>query len=316
MAKSFAITTTATQLLRADAKGHAQAIFTVTNTTARPVRGLAKPKPLGDTKREWLSLEGEAERDFAAGATHQFTVNFDSPIPEASAVTVIGSTAPPAIGAPVTTAAPPRKYSFRLDVESAQNPDEDFVEGPVVTVEVAAKTVVPAKKFPVWIVFVVLGVLLLVGGVVLFFVIRNRGTKEEVVTGPSPTPTAETSPTPETPASPTPVSPIFQVTETTLKGSALRQGAPCRTTVNFVGSISVNASGTVTYTFVRSNGTIDPNRTLTFDAAGKKTVNAEWRFRGLAIPFHLATPFRGWMKILILSPNRMESRVANFICQN
>ncbi len=42
MAKSFAITTTATQLLRADAKGHAQAIFTVTNTTARPVRGLAR----------------------------------------------------------------------------------------------------------------------------------------------------------------------------------------------------------------------------------------------------------------------------------
>ena len=39
MARSFTITTTATDTLKADDKGHAQAVFTVTNATARPVRG-------------------------------------------------------------------------------------------------------------------------------------------------------------------------------------------------------------------------------------------------------------------------------------
>jgi len=78
MAKSFAITTTATDALKADAKGHAEAVFTVTNATARPVRGMARAKPLGDTKREWLSIAGETERDFGGGATEQFTVKFDA----------------------------------------------------------------------------------------------------------------------------------------------------------------------------------------------------------------------------------------------
>ncbi len=73
MAKSFTITTTATDTLKADAKGHAEAVFTVTNATARPVRGMARAKPLGDTKREWLSIAGETERDFGGGATEQFT---------------------------------------------------------------------------------------------------------------------------------------------------------------------------------------------------------------------------------------------------
>ena len=142
-------TTTATETLRADAKGHVEAVFTVTNTSARPSRGLAKVRPLGDTKQEWLRLQGDAERDFASGATQQFTVSFDGP---ASVV---------------------RKCPFRLDVASALNPDEDFTEGPIVTVEMVARTVPTKKKFPLWIIFVVLGVVLLIGGVVLWLVLRN-----------------------------------------------------------------------------------------------------------------------------------------------
>ncbi len=215
-------------------------------------------------------------------------------------------------GAPATTAAPPRKYSFRLDVESAQNPDEDFVEGPVVTVEVAAKTVAPAKKFPVWIIFAILGAVVLIGSVVLFFALRHRGNGNENQAEGSPTP--ETSPTAEispVPPSPSPVAPAFQVTGAMLSVSPTDQPLPCITTFNFAGTISVNAPGTVTYKFVRSNGQICPDQTLTFNDASTQNVNAQWTFR---LHQTQPNPIQGWLKILITSPNRIESPPAFFRC--
>jgi len=163
MAKSFTITTTATDTLKADAQGHAEAVFTVTNATARPVRGMARVKSLGNTERAWLSIAGETERDFGGGATEQFTLNFDA----------AGTTQPaPATPSTSPTAASPAlpagKYSFRLDIASALNPDEDFAEGPTVTVEVAgaAVPVAPKKGFPKWIIPVIAVVVLLIGGVI------------------------------------------------------------------------------------------------------------------------------------------------------
>jgi hypothetical protein len=178
MAKSFTITTTATDTLKADAKGHAEAVFTVTNATSRPVRGMARAKALGDSKKEWLSIGGESERDFGGGATEQFTVNFDA------------------------TGALAGKYPFRLDVATALNPDEDFTEGPTVTVEVAAAAAPPPPKkpFPKWIIFVIIGVVVLVIVVVVLVALRGKGKGQNGET-PTPTPTEVTaSPTPrETP---------------------------------------------------------------------------------------------------------------------
>src|SRR5687768_5016260 len=114
MTKSFTITTSATETLKPDVKGRAQAVFTVKNVSRDPVRGLASPKELGDTKREWLSIDGDSEHDFGGGTTQQFTVNFDA------------------------AAAPAGKYPFRLDVVSSYNPDEVYTEGPPVTLEVPA----------------------------------------------------------------------------------------------------------------------------------------------------------------------------------
>ncbi len=155
MAKSFAVTTTATDTLKGDAKGHAEALFTVTNTTPRPIRGIVKAKALGDTKQEWLSIAGDTERDFAAGATQQFTVGFDA----------AGAAQPPPAtpsAARAGSSAPAGKYPFRLDVASARNKDEDFTEGPTVNVEVAAAATPAKKSFPLWIIFVILGVVLLI----------------------------------------------------------------------------------------------------------------------------------------------------------
>jgi hypothetical protein len=185
MAKSFTITTTATDIVKASPAGHAEAVFTVTNNTARPVRGLARVTTLGDTKKEWLSISGESERDFAGGATEQFKVNFDA----------------------TGGAVPAGKYPFRLDISSAQNTDEDFTDGPTVTVEVAAAPPPPppSKPFPIWIIFVIIAVVLVIGGVILVVVLKSRGS-EEVAATPTPTPveTPTTTPTAAPTATPVP----------------------------------------------------------------------------------------------------------------
>lgn len=158
MPKSFTITTTATENLTADAKGHGQALFTVTNATQRPVRGMARPKGLGETKREWLSIAGYSDRDFGGGATEQFTVNFDAPGAAAG------------------------KYPFRLDVASMSNPDEDFTEGPTITLEVAAAAKPVPKPSRLWLWLVIVGIVLVVGGVVTFLLWRRSSSpKPEAV---------------------------------------------------------------------------------------------------------------------------------------
>ncbi len=78
MANIFAITTSAVDI-KADAEGKASAVFTVTNTTGKPIRGIVKARAMGNTQQEWLDTEGELERDFGANGTQQFTVNFRKP---------------------------------------------------------------------------------------------------------------------------------------------------------------------------------------------------------------------------------------------
>ncbi len=154
MANIFAITTVADDI-KADKEGKASAVFTVTNNSNKPVRGIAKAKALGNTQQDWLNVDGETERDFSASGTQQYTVNFRKPV---------------AAGQPV------EKFSFRLDVSSAINPDEQFTEGPAIHVEVTPPIQPPPKKpFPWWIILVAAGILLLVIGAVLFFAFCGRG---------------------------------------------------------------------------------------------------------------------------------------------
>jgi serine/threonine protein kinase len=127
--KTFTIMTSSDRL-KTDNKGHAEAAFIVTNTRTRPVRCVAMATALDSTKREWLKIIGEAERDFAAGDTQQYVVMVDLP------------TAP---------ATPTDKYGFRLNVASVTNPDEDFAIGPIIRVTVPGPQPVPKNAFPKWI---------------------------------------------------------------------------------------------------------------------------------------------------------------------
>ncbi|HSK73088.1 MAG TPA: PASTA domain-containing protein [Pyrinomonadaceae bacterium] len=177
MANVFAITTV-TDKLKAEA-GNATTVFTVTNTTSRPLRGVARIKALGGTQAAWIKIEGETERDFPAGGTHQFSVSFNKP-------------------QPATGQHPAESYPFRFDAVSSRNPDEEYTEGPVVTIEIPEQKIEEKKSFPWWILIVV-GILLVIGAVAAILVFRNGGDKP---LPPTPTPTATPTLTP-TP-SPTP----------------------------------------------------------------------------------------------------------------
>ncbi|HEV7644349.1 MAG TPA: PAN domain-containing protein [Pyrinomonadaceae bacterium] len=158
MANIFNITVDAADI-KAGADGKATAIFTVTNVSNTPVRGIAKAKALGSTLQDWLSVKGEPERDFSAHGTEQFTVEFSKPA------------GPAASGAP---GGPPEKFPFRLDVFSAANPDEEFTEGQTVNVEVKQPEALPVKKpFPWWILIVAGAALILI--VILLFLLFGRG---------------------------------------------------------------------------------------------------------------------------------------------
>ena len=158
MGNLFAITTPAEDI-KADAGGKASAVFTVTNTSNKPVRGIAKSKALGNTQQDWLDIQGELERDFAANGTQQFTVNFSKPAAPAAA----------------TASAAAEKFPFRLDIASALNPDEQFTEGPTVNVEVKSAAAPPAAKkpFPLWLILVIAGGGLLVIALILFLVFQK-----------------------------------------------------------------------------------------------------------------------------------------------
>lgn len=158
MANVFAITTVTDKLETKD--GSAVTVFTVTNTTSRPLRGIAKIKPLGNTQQDWLKFDGETERDFPAGGTHQFTVTFSKPKPPT----------------PSTAPQPAESFPFRFDAISTSNPDEDFTEGPIVTAEVPEQKAEEKKSFPWWIAAVATVLLLVVGGVI-YLVIPKGGVE-------------------------------------------------------------------------------------------------------------------------------------------
>ncbi len=135
MPSLFAITTAANST-PLDGNRHGQIVFTVSNASVRAVRGRARIAPDGAASGTWFTLTGGAERDFTVNGTQQYTVQ---------------------IAVPPTTAA--GNYTVRLDMVGVDNPDEDYTQGPSVTLAVPAP--LPVKKpFPWWIIAVAAVVLI------------------------------------------------------------------------------------------------------------------------------------------------------------
>ncbi|XXF80006.1 LamG domain-containing protein [Myxococcaceae bacterium GXIMD 01537] len=165
--RSFSITTPVPSI-KLDASRQGTCSFAVTNALDKPVRGRATLHAMGATKPEWLSLTGPAERDFAPGETHQFTVKL-----------------------PLPPDAPAGQVPFQLVMVNVENPDEDYTAGPTVSFE-APPPAQPVKRkkfpFPWWIPAGAAALVLLV--LVLVLALRNKG--EEPGTGGSGPPSEET----------------------------------------------------------------------------------------------------------------------------
>src|SRR5262245_29596891 len=149
MSRVFAITSTTDHVsLNTDGKG--EVTFTVTNSSDRMIRGQLKIRSLEETKSDWLKVAGELERDFSPGSTQQIVVKVHVP------------------GAMRTG-----KFSFRVDVISVENPDEDYTEGPAVSLT-AGLPAPPAKPFPWWILIVVCVSLVLVSVLIYLLIPKKR----------------------------------------------------------------------------------------------------------------------------------------------
>jgi hypothetical protein len=140
--------TAATNSVQLDSNRQGEATFTVFNGSGRPLRGQARLKAEDPAATGWLSLAGEAERDFDIAAAQQLTVQIQVP-PDA----------------------PTGSYPFRLDMVGVENPDELYTEGPTVTFQVSEEKE-EEEPFPWWIVGVIAGVLV-TAGIILAIVLSN-----------------------------------------------------------------------------------------------------------------------------------------------
>jgi hypothetical protein len=156
MSRIFAISTVSDRVsIGGDGRG--EITFTVTNSSARPLRGQLRVRPLGSTKVEWLNIAGETERTFSPNATQQVAVKVN---------------APPGV--------PAGKYQFRLDAFSLINPDDDFTEGPTVDLDIKA-TEAPKKAFPWLLVAVAAGAVILIAA--LTWLLWPKGVEVPDVVG-------------------------------------------------------------------------------------------------------------------------------------
>jgi hypothetical protein len=80
--------------------------------------------------------------------------------------------------------------------------------------------------------------------------------------------------------------------------------ASCPYTVKFKGQIEANGPCTVKFKFIRSDGALKPPQTLTFSAAGAKTVTDAWT---------LGASTTGWEAIQILAPVSAVSNHGDFV---
>jgi hypothetical protein len=158
MARLFDITTTG-DTATIQPGGVARLVFTVTNTTPRPLRGSLRPKALDAAQPGWLQVVGDAERDFAPGLAHQVEVT--AKVPPGTA---------------------PAKFRVRLDALSVANPDDDFTEGPPVGVTVQAPKIDEHPTGIPWWVWVLIAVVVLaLIGAVTWFAMRKKGSDLPIV---------------------------------------------------------------------------------------------------------------------------------------
>lgn len=104
----------------------------------------------------------------------------------------------------------------------------------------------------------------------------------------------------------------FAVTGVTAAVDVASAAVPCASskTFNFSAIIAVNAPGTVTYKWERSDGATQATASsVTFASAGSQSVSTTWTLGPVS---GLVVPFNGWERVHILTPNDVTSNQAGF----
>jgi serine/threonine-protein kinase len=172
------------------------AVFNVTNKTGEGLTARFSVQVQGNGKAEWYSVQGESERPVAAGETQTVTVVAKIPAPAPAAPPPAAKPPagkPPAASvakAPAKTPAPSGQHRIKLRATNVNDPDNDSTDSTAATVTIPAAPKPAGKKpFPLWIIAVIAGVLVLVIGVVIAVVVMSGGKKEpEVIPGTPGTP--------------------------------------------------------------------------------------------------------------------------------
>ena len=152
-----------TVALKAEAGFHkGNAVFGVTNKTGEGLTARFSVQVQGNGKAEWYSIQGEPERPVAAGETQTVTVV-----------------------AKIPAATPAGQHRVKLRATNVNDPDNDSTDSAVATVTIPAVAKPPVKKkpFPLWIIAVAAGVLVLVIGVIIAVVVMTGGPKVPKVIG-------------------------------------------------------------------------------------------------------------------------------------
>lgn len=147
--------------------GNEVAAFTVNSKVPNAVRASLKIQVSGGAKAEWFAIEGEPERAIPGGASEAVAVRVNVPAGVA-----------------------PGDYRFRLRAVAVNDPDNDFAEGPPVTLIV--KPTDGTSKPPYWLYLLIALLVLAALGVGAYFWLKPDKPKP----APSPAPTVTPAPTP------------------------------------------------------------------------------------------------------------------------
>jgi beta-lactam-binding protein with PASTA domain len=147
-----------------DASGKGEATFILTNSSSRSIQGRATVVAQDPARPEWFRIVGSQERSFRGGEAQQFKVEVSVP-----------------------PATPAGKYGFRLDGVNVANPDEDFAEGQVMSIEWKPVAMAPPPARPSWIIpaSIAAGVIALALAIGLPLTLRDRTVDVPNVVGKS-----------------------------------------------------------------------------------------------------------------------------------
>jgi hypothetical protein len=130
----------------------------------------------------------------------------------------------------------------------------------------------------------------------------SKNEEKLIVLVPSDIPAPSITPTPSLP----PTTEPFHVAGVSVSVDQPIINGSCPAVFTFTATVSANDAGTVSYRWVKSDGTGSSTpQTITFDGAGEQTVSTTWNLGSTG--FSLTD---GWEKIQILSPNTLESNQA------